>query len=697
MVRPFGTRGVLATLLVLAAGCQDYNFNPVGQCLIQPGSRRVTLSNISTADVLFVIDESGSMGGEQAALRDNFSAFVNNLDEANAARAAAGLDPIDFHLAVTTTSVFWNEESLSVCRNDCPGAVGQPVCCTSNTPDLKPRACGGPGGACPSGSSCRLDCNGFRGEFTCCSGPANAGVPALSEVVPCSAARVGTMCGSLATHYDLRGCPSRIAPADFWPYPAGDFVSYNNGGLPAAPNPRVVHFDKRVYPPSVACQSVADCGAGEVCYERSPGAFKVCRRSCTGDADCTNPFPGEDYAFRCEANVCQPRNQQGFTANELMSFFTENVEVGVCGSGQEQALQAARLALQKALAGQQRDTYGDTTTAVWTPPTASQLPASAPARWPNPNSKVVLVFVGDEDDCSSPADPSGGVVWTSDAAANDACQRDGQETTPEAIRNKQYKIQEFVSYFTSLGRPVAAAFILPAAQESCTLQTCTTAGLCCHPTLGCNATNGAQSSGHRLLATAQALAQGGVEVVAGSVCDANYENLLTQIAEIVKPPSGLTLPTVPAENEVTLLRIASASGQTRKVCSRPAPAGLSLAAAQDARDAEGRRYDWWFTADGNPGGSVAVSRFVYINPRGSCIANPGETYSADYLGRLPEGGCRSDAQCQTTLGGAAGSWTCFAGVTGDLDLCVDPSTSEQPGTCLCGEPSKNCPNGYASP
>jgi hypothetical protein len=34
-------------LLVLAAGCQDYNFNPVGHCLIQTGTKLVTLSNLS--------------------------------------------------------------------------------------------------------------------------------------------------------------------------------------------------------------------------------------------------------------------------------------------------------------------------------------------------------------------------------------------------------------------------------------------------------------------------------------------------------------------------------------------------------------------------------------------------------------------------------------------------------------------------
>jgi hypothetical protein len=582
------------------------------------------------------------MGGEQAALRDNFSAFVNNLDAANAARASAGLEPIDFHLAVTTTSVFWNEESTSLCRNDCPGAVGQPVCCTSSTPDRKPLACGGPTGACPEGSSCRLDCNGFRGEFTCCSGPANAGVPALTELVPCSAARVGTMCGTLATHYDLRGCGSRVAPADFWPYPAGDFVSFNNGlsggAMPTAtPNPRVVHFDKELYTSGL--------------------------------------------------------NRQGYGRQQLIDFFTDNVQVGVCGSGQEQALEAAYLAVKKALEGQQKDTRDATGAVAWTVPSATQLPGSAPARWPNPNSKLVLVFVGDEDDCSSDADPSGGVVWTSDPAANDACQRDSQETTPAAIRNKQFAIQKYVSYFTGLGRPVAAAFILPAAQNSCTLASCTTTGLCCGEGATCSSTVGAQSAGHRLLATAHALSQAGVEVVAGSVCDGNFASLLDQVAEIVKPPSGLELPTMPAENQVTLLRIASASGQTRKICGEPLPPGSYASVA----DAQATGADWWFGDPENPDPSrrnlpVALSQFVYINPRGSCIANPGETYSADYLGRLPEGGCRSDAQCQTTLGGAAGSWTCFAGVASD-GVCLDPATSVEPGTCLCGPRSNNCPNG----
>jgi hypothetical protein len=80
----------------------------------------------------------------------------------------------------------------------------------------------------------------------------------------------------------------------------------------------------------------------------------------------------------------------------------------------------------------------------------------------------------------------------------------------------------------------------------------------------------------------------------------------------------------------------------------------------------------------------------------------GETYSADYLGRLPSTGCQgatgdeADASCVATLGGRAGDWTCFAGTTG-AGACVVPTGGDIVGTCICGarggSGSGNCPNG----
>jgi hypothetical protein len=139
------------------------------------------------------------------------------------------------------------------------------------------------------------------------------------------------------------------------------------------------------------------------------------------------------------------------------------------------------------------------------------------------------------------------------------------------------------------------------------------------------------------------------------------------------------------------------------VCGRPlAPASYPTLAAAQATGA-----DWWFTASEdaiNAWNPVAVSSFVYINPLGGCIANPGETYSADYLGQVPSGGCWNDsryarqgtetygdAMCRSILGGAAESWTCFAGVNA-TQACVAP-TPAQPGTCICGSAAVQCPGG----
>jgi hypothetical protein len=644
MSRPHRARGTLLLTLLLAAGCQDYNFNPVGHCLIQPGTRRVELSSLSSADVLFVVDDSGSMGGEQIALADNFSAFIDNLDAANAARATAGLLPIDFHIAVTSTSVFWNYQTsnpATTCRSDCSGAAGQLVCCkTDGTPARQPMACTWPGtaGSCPAGTTCGANCPGLKGENYCCDQSGSGSYPAGSIVadVPCS--RAGTLCGSFEQHYNFPSCsPGAVAGMDEWPYPRGEFISWSNG---ATPNPRVLHFDKELYTAGV--------------------------------------------------------NRQGFTSEQLIGFFSGgtnpgNVVVGTCGSGEEQALSAARLAIEKARDGLQKDTYPREKPAsgpilpTWNLATRT---AGSTADWfvAGADSKLVVVFVGDEDDCSSPPDPSGGVVMLAEATGNDACTRDA--STPAPLGGKQFSVDSFVDFFTGLGRPVAAGFILPASEQRCTLETCTATSLCCPAGASCpSSTAGAQSRGVRLLETAKALAARGVEVVAGSICDPSFGTLLDEIAEIVKPPTGLELPSQPAATEVTLLRI-EADGQTRKICGRPlAPrAGTNYTLAQ----AQETGADWWFTATSNPGEPAPTSRFVYINPAGSCVANPGETYSADYLGMVPAGGCLSDAQCGQVLGGNEGSWTCYAGVEGDV--CVTP-TAAKPGTCICGARPQNCPNG----
>jgi hypothetical protein len=486
MSRPSRVRAVALGALLSAAGCQDYNFNPVGHCLITPGSERVKLSDVTTADVLFVVDDSGSMGGEQQKLSDNFTYFIGALNQSNVDRVVRGLEPIDFHLAITTTSVFYNDQAGALCRSDCPGATGN-VCCvmTGDTPKqplTAVQACTGAADASCTTGTCRQDCQGWLGDWVCC----DAGTRSADEnqLVPCDT--VGDDCGNLRTHYlwnaDRPGCQAGHA-VNGARYPQGAFV-----GNPA--NPLVLHFDKELY-------------------------------------QCASPPCGDTT-----------HNLQGYTASQLMTFFTQNVVAGTCGSGQEQGLEAGRLAVQKALDGLQRDTRSTTST----------TPGDHPAAWPHENSKLVLVFVGDEDDCSSPQSASKGVVMNGGDPGADACVAD--QALP-AAQQKEYAVSSLIDYFTGLpgDRPVGAAFIVSAtssASKSYCLDDSCVADICLDT--ACTESPevcGGQAKGTRFLEAAGELRARNADVVAGSVCDPAFNVILARIAEIVKPPTGLLLPPSP--------------------------------------------------------------------------------------------------------------------------------------------------------
>jgi hypothetical protein len=122
-------------------------------------------------------------------------------------------------------------------------------------------------------------------------------------------------------------------------------------------------------------------------------------------------------------------------------------------------------------------------------------------------------------------------------------------------------------------------------------------------------------------------------------------------------------------------------------------------------EAQATGADWWFVSSSDPAPPfdpasastltpVAVpQKYVYINSRGACIANPGETYSLDYLGIVPSpkdplagqpvdlstGGCDpavGAADCQAKLGGRVQDWTCS-----ELPGAVVNGGSW--GTCIC--------------
>ncbi len=584
-------RRSLALLVLCAlAGCQDYNFNPVGKCVIQPGSSRIKLSSLGTADILFVIDDSGSMAPEQANLARNFGSFIDALKVLQAQRAADKLEFFEFHVAITTSSVFegWGPASGT------PTCSGQPLQCSiaSSHYTGKPTANQCPDAAADSDKPCQDLVENYYPTFGGCS--AGVAVPGAS-------------------------------------YPQGGFVA-------AAGNPAVLHFTKDVW-------------------------------------DSTSPTSVAALAT-------------------LSGQFTKNIAVGTCGSGMEQHFEAGRLAVEKALAGTQPGVKAD--------------------EWPHAGAKLVVVWVGDEDDCSNPNDPAKALAFdpknpaTSSAPGSDVCTADQLSTTG----HKQFALDRYASYFTGLGRSFDAAFVYSAQVGSCaddgsgnivcTPGTCncqcpaSCAGGCgntaayqgeCNfnldPNVGpvCtgkapNLTASGVPGGSRYGELASLLRGKGARTFEASVCDANWGPTLKGIAQLVQPPKGLSLPTQPAATDVALLRIESADGKSSRYCTGPAKTQAEL----DTLVA-----DWAFvdckTGAGVFGGET--SGCIIINhATGHCEPNAGESYVAQYLGIVPSktadnplGGCAvasGATDCQKILGGALSDWQCT------------PVGTSARGTCTCG-------------
>ncbi len=674
-------------LVALAAlsGCQDYNFSPVNQCLIQPGTERVTLSDTSTADILFVVDDSGSMGGEQRSLQQSFSAFVTNLRSTNLVRVQNGLEPIDFHIAITTTSVFQNQPAddlgrTYVCAAGCAGTAGLACCNGGTRPLLAMRPCQvnadcvAPGGPW----TCQAKDLQFAPEKTCvdatgrlleepvaCTSPGQAcGVlqrryayrhgprscvpaPVGAATSPdcrapydaacksgCSGAPAGgTYCCDASNAVDLLQGNPGVSAGEYTLYPRGDFVKALDATAPVGPKPRVIHFDKDLF----------------------------CRRTDPARCDCTGAGA---------LTTCDPPVVNDLELTRRIDWFKANVAVGTFGSSQEQGLEAARRAVKKAL---RLDGL-------------SQPADVLPAEWPHPKSKLVLVWVGDEDDCSSPEDASRGVLFSPTV---DTCANDGD--LPAAAQ-KRFSLDEFASFFGSLDRPLATGFIVSATgvppsgvnTNDCADASCQP-NLCVDPScLSGPGLCGGQAAGIRYLELASTFTSKGSDVVAGSICSRatattapDFSSILDRVAEVVKQPNGLQLPTQPATAALTILRIVGTDGGTRKTCSAPAPVGTTTV-ADPVTGKVLNDYDWWFT-DGNDLHSqvpTGASRFIYINRAVlRCTANPGETYSADYLGLVPVGGCDSAVDCEVALGVRKTPWVCQKEAGAPIG---------SRGTCLCG-------------
>jgi hypothetical protein len=569
--------GALAALAATLLACNNYQFNPVGNCVVQPGSVQVALSKVSSADILFVVDDSPSMDPKQAGLAASFQDFIHEMVNANVARTARGLEPLDFQIAVTTSSIFSATPAATAC-------VGGNTCCATPACTNVATCTRGTGAGCGAGQVCVTD-QVLDPTYTWVAGM-QARCCTTSACTPSPGCSPGDRCPIVETTYPnpMPGtCTPGLATAGE-PYPVGKFVS-------APGNPKVLVFPKTL-----------------------------------------------DWA---SWNTATP--DPAILAR--VAEFQANVKVGSCGSGEEQHLESGFQALHLALTGGQ--------------------PNLAGATFPRASAKLVVVFVGDEDDCSSPE--SAPLSMASFLVGADSCVLD--KNLPAADQ-REYPLSRYLNFITALrdaGKvaDVSAAFIVAAAR--CADNSYAPADACVGPptcphdppaTCGGSVCAGAYAYGLRFLTLADELQANGVSIAEGTVCDAyppaSFGPELAAIADLAQPPSTLQLPSLPAARAVTNVRITDGNGNTVKTCT------------------EGS--DWCFVDCAGQAAclTTGTSRCIGIDATGGCQANPGDTYWAEYLGLVPANGCATATDCAAALGGSASSWSCVI----DAGMTV--------GTCACG-------------
>src|SRR5262245_26232481 len=98
---------VVLALGGMLSGCLERELKPLNPCLVSGVSRSVSAKNIDKIDLLFMVDNSGSMKEEQEALRDQFPKLIRTLTTGD--RSDRGLDafsPVtDLHLGVVSSDM----------------------------------------------------------------------------------------------------------------------------------------------------------------------------------------------------------------------------------------------------------------------------------------------------------------------------------------------------------------------------------------------------------------------------------------------------------------------------------------------------------------------------------------------------------------------------------------------------------------
>ncbi len=253
---------------------------------------------------------------------------------------------------------------------------------------------------------------------------------------------------------------------------------------------------KNDYQVAVTTTSVDRWVSGTTFASTFVPAFATVGITCDPTPNANDPYPagalvrvtgGADVCSRQQLTTGTPRVLPAGSPT-LVADFTQNVYVGACGSGKEQGLRAAQLAV------------------------SDPLISGANAGFLRPGARFVLVIVSDDDDCSDPLDQGYGNEPTD---------------TPPCTT---YPVQNFIDFFkgpiASEPRDVLVAGIIavdPTTKNpaACAVQDPST----CAPT--------ATTAEHAAPRYKQFVDAFGANGVVDSVCNCSFAATLSRVATLI--------------------------------------------------------------------------------------------------------------------------------------------------------------------
>jgi hypothetical protein len=99
---------VIAGISLLLGGCLDRKLKPLNPCLVSGVAAEIAIQNIDKIDLLFMVDDSGSMREEQSALRTQFPKLIRVLTSGDRMDGPPTTDffpATDLHLGVVTSDM----------------------------------------------------------------------------------------------------------------------------------------------------------------------------------------------------------------------------------------------------------------------------------------------------------------------------------------------------------------------------------------------------------------------------------------------------------------------------------------------------------------------------------------------------------------------------------------------------------------